>query len=86
MQSTKTLRRHAQLVDRMADALGIDLEEEALRGHLTISEIDDAVLRCTGCTNPDSCEHWLDTGPQASDPPGYCRNAELFGDLRNSHP
>lgn len=82
MQSTKTLRRHAQIVDRMADALGVDLEEEALRGHLTIGEIDDAVLRCTGCSNPDACERWLGTGPQASEPPGFCRNAKLLDDLK----
>jgi hypothetical protein len=83
MQSQKTLKRHAGLVDRMATTLGLDLEEKALRGELSVDEIGDAVLRCTGCTDPGSCEGWLDAHADsgASEPPGYCRNADLFAEL-----
>lgn len=82
MHDTKTLRRHATLVDRMAQARGLDLEETMLRGKLSIPELDDAVLRCTGCTQPCACETWLDqqTAPVTATP-GYCRNADLFADL-----
>ncbi|MFP4274209.1 MAG: DUF6455 family protein [Paracoccaceae bacterium] len=83
MQSQKTFRRHAGLVDRMASTLGLDLEETALRGELPVDEIADAVLRCTACTDPGGCEHWLDTQGQgdADRPPAYCRNADLFTGL-----
>lgn len=82
MHDTKTLRRHAALVDRMATARGVDLEESMLRGKLSIPELDDAVLSCTGCTQPCACESWLDDQTAvAAASPSYCRNADLFSDL-----
>lgn len=76
------LKRHAALVDRMAGALGLDLEEQALRGRLSIDELTDAVLRCTGCSDPAYCSGWLERTAKAVAPPGYCRNRELFAGLR----
>ena len=82
MQSDTILKRHAALVDRMAGALGLDLEEIALRGDLSVDEIGDAVLACTGCSQPGACEHWLEAHEAgAAQQPGYCRNAELFARL-----
>ncbi len=86
MQSETTLKRHAALVDEMANARGIDLEEEILRGRMTIGDLDDAVLRCTGCTGTEACAHWLATQPtvqRAEDAPLYCRNTEMFLELEN---
>ncbi len=78
-----TLRIHAQLVDRMADTLGLDLEESILRGQMQIDDLSDAVLRCTGCTQPGACQHWLAETPRPqATPPGYCRNSDLFADLK----
>ncbi|CUH74686.1 DUF6455 family protein [Tropicibacter naphthalenivorans] len=83
MQSTKTLKRHARLVDDMAQAQGVDLEEQILRGKLTVTELEDAVLRCTGCSNPDTCEHWLAAqSGEATQGPDYCRNGQMFQDLK----
>jgi Family of unknown function (DUF6455) len=83
MQNRSVLKRHAQLVDRMASALGLDLEEAGMRGDLPASEVTDAVLRCTGCTDPDACERWLDDHPQgAAATPGHCRNSDLFRQLK----
>lgn len=83
MQSPSTLKKHAALVDRMATAQGVDLEEQAMRGALSIGEIEDAVLRCTGCTDPEACQHWLSTQASAgSPPPDYCRNTEMFDALK----
>lgn len=79
MQSQTTLKRHAALVDDMARARGIDLEEVMLRGKLTMSELEDAVLRCTSCTSVDACKHWL--AKQDGSAPGvlgYCRNSDQF--------
>ncbi|MFP4405668.1 DUF6455 family protein [Rhodosalinus sp.] len=82
MQSDNILKHHAALVDRMAGRLGLDLEEVALRGKLSVDEIGDAVLTCTGCSRPGDCARWLDAQDEAAaHPPGYCRNAELFARL-----
>lgn len=85
MQSRTTLKRHAHLVDEMANAQGLDLEEQILRGNLAVSDLEDAVLRCTGCTKPCDCEDWLASRSLPADsPPDYCRNSELFADLKRS--
>jgi hypothetical protein len=83
MTTQRMFRRHAGLVDQMANTLGLDLEEEAMRGNLSTTEIENAVLRCTGCAQPGACEHWLavQEGP-AQDTPAYCRNVDLFQELR----
>ncbi|MBS0123886.1 hypothetical protein KB874_07025 [Aestuariicoccus sp. KMU-90] len=66
----------------MASAQGIDLEEQILRGHFSISDLEDAVLRCTGCAAPEACEHWLAAQEGvAAATPDYCRNAALFAEL-----
>ncbi|MGB1034184.1 MAG: DUF6455 family protein [Paracoccaceae bacterium] len=74
--------RHAALVDHMAEAQGLDLDEAAQRGHLSSEARDMAVLRCTGCAQPEACAQWLAdpqtrTGPR----PEYCRNGQTFDDL-----
>lgn len=76
------LKTHADLVDRMATARGLDLQEAALRAHLTPSDISDMVLACTGCSQPDTCAKWLEAqhGP-VSETPSYCRNADAFADI-----
>lgn len=76
------IKRHAILMDRMAEARGLDMEEQVLRGHITSSEVADAVLSCTNCTNPGDCGRWLDAhAGGAAESPSYCRNSALFGDL-----
>lgn len=82
MQSTAALKRHADLVDRMASTQGVDLEERMMTGKLRPEELSDAVLACTGCANADACVHWLDRTENAEATPDYCRNADLFGRLK----
>ncbi|MCC5987013.1 MAG: hypothetical protein JJT95_04975 [Pararhodobacter sp.] len=82
MEVIRKRARHSLLVGRMAEALGIDLEEAALRGHFDDAEHQRAIARCTGCEGGADCPHWLeahDTG--ASVAPAYCRNAGLFATL-----
>ena len=78
------LKRHAALVDRMATTLGVDLEEAMMRGALPMEELADVVLRCTGCSDPGGCAHWLDAHADTGAPsaPGYCRNARQLEGLR----
>jgi hypothetical protein len=85
MQSQDKIKRHASLVDNMASTLGIDLEEKTMQGRLEPDDLADAVLRCTGCTDPGDCERWLseqNTVQQAT--PSYCRNQPLFKELKGS--
>ncbi|EPX79809.1 DUF6455 family protein [Salipiger mucosus] len=85
MPGRNDLKRHAQLVDDMATTLGLDLEEAAMRGKLAISQIEDAVLSCTMCTQPETCARWLASRPKEPDTaPTYCRNTTLFEDLRRT--
>lgn len=85
MQSTLTLKRHAALVDRMATSLGVDLEQKIIEGQMPFEALGEMVLACTGCANPDTCEHWLDEtrSETAEAAPDYCRNGGLFALLRD---
>ncbi|MEM9551985.1 MAG: DUF6455 family protein [Pseudomonadota bacterium] len=82
MQSRQVLKHHAELVDRMAQTVGVDLETAVMKGQLPPEEITDAVLRCTGCTNPEHCGQWLNETEHADAPLGYCRNAEMLKRLQ----
>lgn len=82
MQDRDTLKRHAALVDRMATALGIDLEEAVLSGRMAMDELSEAVLRCTGCADPGQCAARLTVPVETELPPGYCRNRDLMTRLR----
>lgn len=82
MQNRATLKRHANLVDRMATVQGLDLEERIMAGAMRPDEVSDAVLACTGCASADGCAHWLDRTESAERTPDYCRNAELFSRLK----
>ena len=83
MQNRERLRHHAGLLDRMAEARGVDLEEAVLEGRLRFDDIADAVLRCADCPNPGHCQRWLELqageGHPAADTPEYCRNREMLG-------
>ena len=83
MPQTKTIKRPADLVDRMARTLGMDLEEEVYAGQLDPETLCDTVLRCTGCTDPDGCEAWMaaQAGPVEATPI-MCRNGEVFAALK----
>ena len=70
---------HAELVDRMAETLGLDLAEQAQRGCApTEGEERERVYRCLSCTQPELCVRFLDdhaeAGTVARQAPGYCRN------------
>lgn len=83
MPETLTIRRHAALVDRMAQAVGVDLEEATLKGQITPDALCDMVLSCTGCSNPTGCGHWLDAHSDGADAtPSMCRNADIFQRLQ----
>lgn len=83
MPGQKTLDDHAHLMGRMADRLGVDLDEAELRGALTPGERDAMLLSCTNCTSPEDCKGWLNSHDSAEDSPGYCRNGSKLKALRD---
>lgn len=79
MLGKATLKRHAELVDKMADTVGVDLEQAIMEGRMTTDQLSDVVLTCTGCSEVESCARWLAAQDQtAADTPDYCRNTETF--------
>lgn len=77
---------HEQLVERMADKLGVDMDEELQSGRVSPDELEGVVHRCMSCEDPDNCKAWLDSrdGQGADAPPPYCRNADTLETLRDS--
>jgi pyrroloquinoline quinone (PQQ) biosynthesis protein C len=71
--------KHADLVNRMAETLGVDLAEEMLKGNLPPQEIRSTVMACMGCGEPGACAEWLEAHPEGSEAaPHYCRNKDRF--------
>lgn len=81
MPGKNTLKRHAELVDQMATRVGVDLEDAAIGGEVSIDQISEAVLRCRDCSNPDHCAQFLAQSAQDRKTPEYCRNTALFDRL-----
>ncbi|BAQ69937.1 hypothetical protein NHU_02790 [Rhodovulum sulfidophilum] len=74
---------HVHLVEKMAEVLGVDLDEETMAGRWTPEDMQDSVSRCLGCTDPSQCRSWLwthDAG--AGETPDYCRNKDLMEAMR----
>ena len=81
MLRQSVLKRHADLMDTMASHVGVDLEEEILRGRLDAGDVSDMVLRCASCANPGDCADRLANPDTQISLPSYCRNAELLEKL-----
>lgn len=79
------MARHADLAGRMAETVGVDPAEAMLYGELTPEDWRSAVLRCSGCTDVEACEHWLaDHADGAAETPDYCRNKTRLDALARS--
>lgn len=79
MTMNDRLKRHAALVDDMARARGIDLQDASMRAGLTPDDLSDMVHRCAGCTEAVNCRKWLASQiGTVSETPHYCRNADAF--------
>ena len=83
MEVIRKRARHRALMGRMADALGVDMQEAAMRGRLDEAETEQAVSRCVGCEGGADCPDWLEAhGTGAAETPDYCRNRFLFAVLK----
>jgi len=84
MVDQENLKRHAALMDQMAQTVGVDLEDAVLSGRLAIDEISDAVLRCTKCASPDTCPAWMAGQSEPADrAPDYCGNRSMLQRLQS---
>lgn len=79
------LDRHAELMQRMSDTVGVDLGEAVMRGTLSPQGLRGAVVSCMACEGGSKCGDWLDNHPAGSDTtPCYCRNQDLLGRLKEA--
>lgn len=76
--------RHAALLNRMAETVGVDLTRAIHSGHLHGDAWRDAVLRCCSCDVPDRCISRLASldGAEVAYAPVYCHNAEMLDRLQ----
>ncbi|MBN2906380.1 MAG: hypothetical protein JXJ18_06720 [Rhodobacteraceae bacterium] len=83
MSGKQRYDEHAELVEKMAEALGVDLAEETMAGRWTPEEMQATVSRCLGCTDPAHCKGWLEENKAGvEETPGYCRNKDLLEAMR----
>ena len=89
MFGARTLNRHAALMNRMAETLGVDLTEAMAKGRLSSEGWREAVVRCAGCDDPSACLHWLSEQPAPEDQAGavdeaphYCNTELMMARLR----
>lgn len=78
MSAGSKLEQHRTLFQRMVAALGIDTEAWAQSGNFPPEEEDRLVQRCVGCLEPGACQARLTQAPALSEPPAYCRNADVL--------
>jgi hypothetical protein len=80
------IRRISASADRMgqmATTVGADLGTALEQGTLSPVGLRTALARCQGCSEACACDGWLATHTAGADePPAYCRNADLFLELR----
>lgn len=83
MNLFKKLDHHADLVNRMANTVGVDLGDAVLSGALSGQVLRSAVLNCCGCEGGAECPDWLNAHAHGADvPPDYCRNRDLLAQLK----
>lgn len=73
--------RKTELMDQMVRKLGVDDTIAALPNGPAVMR--EATLRCLACGYSDSCSAWLNEPRGRSGAPAYCRNHDLFDDLRH---
>ncbi len=84
MSSLPRFQAHERLMSRMADAQGADLERAMQFGDLTPEDYGDAVLACTGCSDPEGCRHHL--AEHRPGIPEFCRNSDMIQRIAGKPP
>lgn len=74
---TDTIDERLALFREMAEHAGVDLAALAAEHP---QEVRAAAQRCLGCRDAPECRHWFETREEATPLPGFCRNADRFGE------
>lgn len=72
-----TIEERLSLFRDMTDHAGVDLLAMATRRS---DDLRAAAQRCLGCRVGEECRTWLGAVEVQAPPPGFCRNAEEFGE------
>lgn len=73
--------KYRGLMERMARALGIDLEIAVMDGHIDPKQIERLKLRCALCDHPDACSRVLLARPIMEAAPDFCVNSKSLAEL-----
>lgn len=75
--------RHAELVRRMGQRVGVDLADEVISGRLSAEAYRSGVFACTQCGSVEGCEKLLAEGGEG-EAPDYCVNKRIFDRLADA--
>lgn len=87
MAEKHSLEARADLMQRMADTVDVDLGDAVASGRISGADLRAATLRCYYCTAAETCSAWMSAGaPGAEDgAPRYCENRLLFDRLPHGY-
>ena len=69
----------ADLVNGMADRVGLDLGEAVMRNpELVGPQYREMVVRCSTCTDQDACTQLQKSCDHLDAAPAYCRNKDIM--------
>lgn len=77
----KNIARRADLVDRMAETVGINPATAVGAEEIAAQAWRNAVIRCAGCSHDSECQAFMDAAQKAGthpETPDYCRNKTMF--------
>ncbi len=84
-QLAEKYEQHSELMQSMANAIGVDMGKAVLRDELRHFPYRDLVFRCTRCTHVEACKGWVaDQDGRAAETPEYCRNKGILDNLRQA--
>lgn len=74
---------HSELLQNMAQTIGVNLGKAVLRDELRYFPFRDMVFRCSRCPQVQACQDWLAAPKEtAVETPDYCRNKGALERLR----
>jgi hypothetical protein len=79
------LGQSADLVNGMADRLGVDMSGPIIHDpEMEAQKFRRAVLRCSQCSNQNGCVELQGCTSTLDKTPDYCMNADLFDQMKGA--
>ena len=73
--------KHRELVNGMADRLGVDFGAKVAADPALAAQYRAAILTCTACRDVGECQGWQASHEHTEETPEYCRNKGLLETL-----